>query len=689
MKQLLFGAAYYYEYLPYKRLEKDIEMMKAAGINVVRIAESTWATYEPLEGQFDFSAVETVLDAMEEAGISVIVGTPTYAVPAWLVKKDPDVMRTDVKGRALYGARQIMDITNPTYRKYGERIIRRLMEVTAHRKCVIGFQIDNETKHYDTAGANVQAAFVEYLKERFYGDLEAVNQAFGLDYWSNRVGCWEDFPDTRGTINGSVGTVFAEFQRSLVTEFLHWQAEIIKEYKREDQFITHNLDYEWRGFSYGIQPQCNHFHVADQCLTMAGCDIYHRTQDELTGIEIGFGGDICRSLKQNNYLILETAAQGFPGWTPYKNQLRLQAFSHLASGAGGVMYWHWGSLHNAIETYWRGLLAQDFEENDTYNEAKTLGRDFAALSPVLHEMRKENKIAIMVSHESYSALEWFPVDGAQDTAAKNRYNDVFRWIYDALYKMNAECDIISPEHSRLSDYKMVIVPALYSAPERTLLALKRYVADGGYLIFTCKSGYTDENVKVFCDSQPHALTEVFGMSYNQFTFPKNVGLKEYKNAEVQVFMELLKPTTAQVLAGYDHYNWGGYAAVTRNTYGKGTAEYIGCMTDEATISELLRDALQDAGLWEPVNALSFPIIVRKGINHEGKKLWFYLNYTPEVQRADYVGTEGTIIMDGPGVADISISGGEKITLRPWSACIILENHVVLTHIHEAGKEKSV
>ncbi len=38
------------------------------------------------------------------------------------------------------------------------------------------------------------------------------------------------------------------------------------------------------------------------------------------------------------------------GWLPYPGQLRLQAYSHLASGAMGVMYWHWGSLHNSFET---------------------------------------------------------------------------------------------------------------------------------------------------------------------------------------------------------------------------------------------------------------------------------------------------------------------------------------------------
>ena len=163
MEKLLFGTAYYDEYMPYDRLDEDVKMMKKAGVNVVRIAESTWSTCEPQEGLFDFSHVEKVMDAMEAAGISVIIGTPTYAVPTWMVKSYPDVIATTVKGRGIYGARQIMDITHPVYRFYAERVIRELMKHTAHRDCVIGFQLDNETKYYGTAGKNVQEKFVKYL----------------------------------------------------------------------------------------------------------------------------------------------------------------------------------------------------------------------------------------------------------------------------------------------------------------------------------------------------------------------------------------------------------------------------------------------------------------------------------------------------------------------------------------------
>ena len=98
-----------------------------------------------------------------------------------------------------------MDISHPVYRFYAERVIRKLMECTAHRKCVIGFQVDNETKYYGTAGKNVQEKFVKYLRRKFNNDLDAMNHEFGLDYWSNRINAWEDFPDVRGTINGSLG----------------------------------------------------------------------------------------------------------------------------------------------------------------------------------------------------------------------------------------------------------------------------------------------------------------------------------------------------------------------------------------------------------------------------------------------------------------------------------------------------
>src|ERR1700710_2019306 len=167
MDKLLYGVAYYDEYMPYDRLDKDVAMMKAAGINVVRIAESTWSTEEPQEGVYDFGHIDRVLNAMHKAGISVIVGTPTYAVPTWLVKKYPDVLATTSRGQNQYGARQNMDITNEHFRFYAEQVIRKILEHVKDHPAIIGYQVDNETKSYNTSGPNVQRQFVQYMKGKY------------------------------------------------------------------------------------------------------------------------------------------------------------------------------------------------------------------------------------------------------------------------------------------------------------------------------------------------------------------------------------------------------------------------------------------------------------------------------------------------------------------------------------------
>lgn len=664
MEELLYGAAYYDEYMPYERLDKDISMMKKAGINVIRIAESTWSTEEPEEGVFDFSHVTKVLDACEREGLYVIVGTPTYAIPAWMARAYPEVMVTDRSGRRPYGARQIMDITHPAYRFFAERIIRRLMEAVSGYRCVIGFQLDNETKHFGTSSENVQQMFVRYMRKKYEGDLERFNHDFGLDYWSNRINSWEEFPSVAGTINGSLGCEFEKFQRQLVTDFLKRQAEIVGEYKREDQFITHNFDFAWKGYSYGVQTEVDHFKAAE-AVTIAGCDIYHPSQDKLTGKEIAFGGDLTRSLKKDNYFLIETEAQGFPEWTPYEGQLRLQAFSHLASGADSVMYWHWHSIHNACETYWKGLLSHDFEENAVYREACRIGGQFRELSPSLLHLKKKNKTAIMVSNEALTALKWFPFPGN-----RAEYNDVVRWIYDALYEMNIECDFVSTQEEELSRYDVLFVPALYSAQEDCLKRIRDFAEQGGCVIATFKTAFTDENVKVRTQVQPYLLRECFGVKYHQFTAPSGVKLtgdsfalaEEERSAEL--FMELLETEDAQVISGYDHYAWKKYAAVTRKDFGKGLGIYFGCMTSPAYLKALLASLWKEKGWWSWKQEISFPLVIREGTNGKGNRVTYYLNYSCEEKECACGGSGRELF------SKKTVKEGEILTVAPWDLLIV-------------------
>ncbi len=670
MKDFLYGVAYYPEYEPYERTEKDMEMMKAAGINTIRIAESTWSTWEKNEGEYDFSVLIKTLDAAEKYGMKVIIGTPTYAVPAWLVKKDIDVLATTRNGRGIYGARQIMDITNKTYRTAAEKLIRRLMEVARPYKCVIGFQLDNETKHYGNMGQGVQESFKEYLKEKF-GTLENLNKAYGFAYWSNLVGDWDDLPDVRGTINGSYASEFERYTRRLASEFLLWQRNIIDEYRRGDQFVTHNLDFEWKqdelapfGYSFGVQSGINHLE-ASKALTVSGCDIYHPTQDDLTGMEIAYGGDSIRSLKDEPYLVLETQAQAFRYWTPYPGQLLLQAMSHVASGASGIEYWHWHSIHNSCETYWKGVLSHDLEENRIYREVSDIGKRLKELSPKLSGIKKNNTVALVVDNLSQTALKYFPIGDSPEGryGEKLTYNEVVMEYYRALYEQNIECDVIDvmalPE--KIDKYKMLVAPALYCASDSTVMLLKRFVENGGTLISSFKSFFTDENVKVRSDRQPYGMTEVFGGYYQEFTRPGQTCLRDKK---VTVWQELLILDGAKSAEHYQHKYWGEYAAILRNDYGRGHAVYIGCSCHMSILKDELRKAAVQSGL--TLVKAEFPIIIRCLENDKGQQLVFIFNYSDTEMKAACP-FEKLKLLDG----DEEYYQGDEIALGEWAVKIFI------------------
>jgi len=661
--KLLFGVAYYDEYMPYERLDTDVQMMKEAGINVVRIAESTWSTLEPQEGVYNFEHIDRVLNAMYKAGIAVIIGTPTYAVPTWLVKKYPDILAITTHGQNQYGPRQNMDISNLHFREYAEKVIRKLLEHVKDHPAIIGYQLDNETKAYGTSGPNVQAQFVAYMKAR-YPSLDSLNKIFGLDYWSNRINNWNDFPSVNGSINASLNAAFATFQRSLVTSYLSWQASIVRTYKKPQQFITQNFDLDWRNGSYSVQPEVDHFAAAG-ALDIAGIDIYHPSQDHLTGTEISLGGDLARSMKGGqNYLVIETEAQGFPAWVPYPGQLRLQAFSHLASGANMVSYWHWHSIHNSAETYWKGLLSHDFEPNPTYEEAKTIGADFKRLSAHLVNLKKENDVAVFFSNEALTAYNAF---------GPGNYNDILRPIYNALYEMNVGVDFIDPSSRQIAQYKLIIVPALYAAPDSLLQRLNLYVKNGGHIIYSFKSGFADEHVKVRTTRQPGIISEACGVQYSQFVNPENVFLKDdpfklgKEQNRVSKWMELLTPTTAKVMAWYDHPVWNRYAAITQNAYGKGSAIYIGCETSKAVTQKIVENELKSLGRWGNDQMLQFPLIAKSGTNQLGKKIHYYFNYAAESKTFSYPYKNGTELLSGENIAS-----NTQINLTAWGVKIIEE-----------------
>lgn len=660
---LLYGVAYYDEYMPYDRIEKDMEMIKKAGMNVIRIAESTWSTWEPQEGVFDFTHLHRMLDTARRYGLSVIVGTPTYAIPTWLARKCPEILALTHNGQELYGHRQNMDITNPVYLAHAEIMIRKLMETVCKEPHVIGYQLDNETKAYDTCTPCAQAKFVAYLKERF-PDLDEFNRRFGLDYWSNRINTWEDFPDIRGTINGSLAAEYCRFQRRLVRDFLLWQRRIVEEYKQPDQFITNNFDFDWMDYSYGVQPDVDHFATAD-AVTVVGGDIYHPSQDALTGKEITLCGNILRGVKNQNYLVLETEAQGQTAWLPYPGQLRLQAYSHIANGANSVLYWHWHSIHNSFESYWKGVLSHNLAENETYRECTGIGKEWQRFGAQLVNLKKKNRVAIVVSNDSLTGLTQFPMQ----TKDARGYNRVVRLLSDTLMELNIEYDVIPTQAERLSQYDVILLPTLYSAREEFLTALDSYVQDGGNLIVTCRSAFSDEFLKIYPDTQPHILHKALGISYDQFTYPVDVTVT-YRGAcsPATEWMELVHCDTAKPLAAYGHHTWNRYPAVTSNTYGKGRTLYLATLVGVNTLREIFSDFLQECQFKEPDKlpfGATWPVAVKQGTNEAGKHILFFLNYSKDRQTVQNLAPDATELCTGK-----TIASGETFPLEPWGVAIL-------------------
>ena len=161
---------------------------------------------------------------------------------------------------------------------------------------------------------------------------------------------------------------------------------------------------------------------------------------------------------------------------------------------------------------------------------------------------------------------------------------------------------------------MILVPALYAASDELLERLNTFTRNGGHVVYTFKSGFTNEHIQVRTTLQPGVIDEACGIRYSLFVEPKFVSFKGDpfevgpEDNTVNTWMELITPTTAEVVASYDHPHWGTYAAITKNRYGKGNTTYIGCLPSAAVMSKVLEMAVKDAGLWGMDQDIHIPLL---------------------------------------------------------------------------------
>jgi beta-galactosidase len=680
MDTILYGVAYYPEYMPEDRLEKDVSLMQQAAINVVRLGESTWSSWEPRDGEFEFAWMERVIDRLHRAGIRVILGTPTYSIPTWLYKQHPEIVVThngtipglsdpyspsypSVSTPGYYGPRQNYDFLNPYFREKAERVIRKIVGHFKDHPAVIGYQIDNETAPTGVPTPYATAAFIERLKQK-YRTPATINRIWGLTYWGQLVDRWEDLPTRHGILNPGYKLEWENFQHDIVTDYLGWQAKIVREYKRPDQFITQD-------FSGGAHTNIDQWAIASH-LDVVAENPYFQTQRRLDGRGIWLTGDIGRSLKHTNYLVTETNAQSI-GWDsraqfpPYPGQLRQVVYAHLAAGANMVEYWHWASLHYGQETYWKGILSHDLEPNRVYREMTAVADELKRVGPQLVNLKKENKVAILFSADSANAISYMPFSD------RVNYQTIVSQMWNALYDLNVEPDFVRAGDASLSRYRLLLVPPLYSASDGVLRTISDFVKSGGHVVMAFKSGFTNQYSTVRDTMAPGPLRPAAGFHYQEFTSlaepvrltpdPFQAGSEN----KASVWAEFLIPDTAEVVASLDDSTWR-FPAITRNRYGNGTLTYEATVVTDALQRSIVRDAISRAGIPCGDHDLPQAIRVREGRNGSGKLLRYYFNFSGREEGFTYSHGRGSDLLTGD-----SVDTGATVRLRPWGVAIFAEH----------------
>ncbi|MHB9857071.1 beta-galactosidase [Streptomyces sp. YIM S03343] len=617
--RVLFGAAYYHEYQPVhdpefrpaERLKTDLDLMTEARFTVIRVGESVWSTWEPENGRFDLDWLGPVLDGAHERGISVILGTPTYAVPPWLARQYPEITGERRTGERIgWGARQEVDFTHPAFRFHAERIIRKIVARYADHPAVIGFQVDNEPGLELFHNRGVFQRFVDHLRAK-YGDVETLNREWGLVYWSHRLSTWADLWTPDGNAQPQYDVAWREFQARQVTEFIGWQADIVREYARPEQFVTTCISY--------TRPAVEDDELTDRLDIATGNPYYtmqdglllpdptpdgHEQQWKTTGTWAMYQtADWMFSSRQAPFLVTETNAGsiGFP-WDnrpAYDGQWRQAAWALVGRGARMIEYWHWHTLHFGAETYWGGILPHTGRPGRTYAELSRLGAEFETAGVLVAGLEPDADITMLYSTPSKWLMQKYPPlakpDGEPDTAAYHRIFDPFyRGAFDAgrqvrivherqLHDPRGEREGLTPEEAARR-HPVLVVPAFYIAADSTLDWLAAYAHAGGHLVLGPRTGYADHEARARTEPVPGRLTDAAGVSYDEFSnLVQEVPVRSLPGgyldlpdgATATLWADGLIPADAEVLVTYDHPHFGRWPAVTTRRHGAGRVTHVG------------------------------------------------------------------------------------------------------------------
>ena len=638
--EMTMGVCYYPEQWDKQLWEDDLARMLGVGITVIRVAEFAWNKFEPTEGKFTFDFFDEFLELCGSMGMKVILGTPTATPPAWLTQKYPEVLNAAVDG-VLYrhGGRKHYNYNSPVYQKLSARIVEQMAEHYGSHPAVVGWQVDNELncETCEFYSGTDSAAFRTSLKNK-YGTLDTLNQAWGTVFWNQTYTDWEEVYVPRPTLNQGINPHmhldYFRFISDSTLKYCGMQADIIRRYKKPEDFITTNGMF-WNVDNHRMEKDCLDVYTYDSYPSFAfGLDRDPKTADDLNDRRWSMHLNEVRSICPH-FGIMEQQS-GANGWTtrmegpaPRPGQLALWAMQSVAHGADFISFFRWRTAAVGTEIYWHGILDYDNRDNRKIREVREFYRKFKALDAICASDYKAS-FALVKDYDN----EW---DAVAD--AWHRRVEILsgQEIFIASELNHTPYDIVYlQEDSGLDDltgYPVLFYPHPVLAEEGRVKLLKAYVEQGGTLIIGCRAGYKDMSGHCVMLPQPGLCQELTGSDVRDFTFASPAeepvtALWGDDILEMPLFNDILKPLEgAAVLARYGNGYYKGEAALVENRIGKGRVLHLGSAFSRKNVKMLLRET----GILEPfADIIDAPQELEVVMREKGdRRFLFALNYQPE------------------------------------------------------------
>ena len=627
---MLLGVDYYPEQWDISIMEEDLANIKELGSNVIRIGEFAWHLMEKEEGKYDFSFFDTVIKKANEYGLKVIFGTPTATIPAWLVKKYPEILSEFENGeKRTFGGRHIYCFNSEVFYKYSEKIIRELANHYKDEKNIVAWQIDNEFGHEGSDECycpKCHRAFQEFLRNKFNNSIDELNKTYGTTFWSQEYNSFEEIPVPKKTItthNPALRLDWERFRSKSIVDYSNFQVELLKSII-PDCVVIHDFP------GGGLDKHVDYSKVAQKLNVVAfnNYPVWGGQKEPIPPHEIAFGLDYIRGLKRENFWITEAimGAQGhdITGFLPRPNQAKMWSCQGMARGCSSLIYFRYRGATKGAEQFCYGILDADNKKRRKFYEVKDFFHNIIKYEDILEQPIK-SKVAIVYDYDSLASFR------IQKQSILLDCHQEMKKFYKPFYDSNIMVDIIS-EDKDFSEYKILILPVMIIWKKELTEKVKEFAKNGGIVVMTYRTAVKDIDNNL-------TLGEMLPVGYNDFVgayVEETESLQEYNSLDLEgegifngikgkggVFRDMLVSKGAEVLFRYNDKFYDTFSAVTKNSYGKGKVYYIGCSPEEAILKLIVDDILNSAELQKTLSPDNVEIVVRE---NGDKQIKIYINH---------------------------------------------------------------